>query len=214
MKENYIIRNERAEDYKAGAELTRNAVWNLYVPGCSEHYLVHVMREHRDFIPELDLVLELDGRIIGTVMYTKSWLTDEEGEVKEILTFGPVSVHTDYQRRGYGKALLEASFEKASALGYDAIVIFGNPGNYVSRGFKSCKKYGVSLEDEVYPSAMMVKELKPGSLQGKKWVYRDSEVYTVDEQAAEIFDRQFKKMEKKYLTCQEEFYILSNSRIF
>lgn len=213
MKQDFIIRNERQEDYREVEEMARKAFWNLYIPGCDEHYLAHVMREHQDFIAELDLVIEADQRIIGNVMYTKSWLVDEDGAEKEILTFGPVCVLPEFQRKGYGKALLEVSFEKASELGYDAIVIFGNPGNYVSRGFKSCKKYNVSLENEVFPSAMLVKELKPGALKGKKWTYRDSSVYDVDRQAAEKFDLQFEKMEKEYRPSQEEFYILSNSRM-
>lgn len=141
MIHNYIIRNENLKDYREVEELTRKAFWNLNVPGCTEHYLAHIMREHCDFIPELDMVLEVNDRIIGNIMYTKSWLIDDEGVEKEILTFGPVSILTEYQRKGYGKALLEASFIKAIELGYDTIVIFGNPDNYISSGFKSCKKY-------------------------------------------------------------------------
>ena len=98
------------------------------------------MRGHKDFIPELDFVIELDGRVIGNIMYTKARLVDESGEEKEILTFGPVSIAPEFQRKGYGKKLIEYSFEQAAALGYDVVVIFGSPANYVSCGFKSCKK--------------------------------------------------------------------------
>ena len=98
------------------------------------------MRSHKDFLQELDLVIEVDHQIIGNIMYTKAKLVDESGEEKEILTFGPVCILPEYQRKGYGKILMEHSFKQADALGYDVIVIFGNPGNYVSRGFKSCKK--------------------------------------------------------------------------
>ena len=154
-----VIRNELQSDYRKVEELTREAFWNLYVPGCNEHYIVHIMRDHKDFIPELDLVAELDGEIVGNVMYTKSYLVDQTGNKKEVLTFGPISVLPKYQRRGIGKKLLEASFIKAKELGFDSIVIFGNPGNYVSRGFKSCKKFNVALENNIYPTAMLVKEL-------------------------------------------------------
>ena len=112
----------------------------MYIPGCVEHYLVRVMRGHEDFIPELDFVAELDGRVIGNIMYTKSKLTDENGDTKDILTFGPVCILPKYQRMGYGNLLMEHSFDKAIELGYDTIIIFGSPVNYVSRGFKSCKK--------------------------------------------------------------------------
>lgn len=210
---NYRIRKEKLEDYREVEELTRKAFWNLNVPGCNEHYLAHIMRSHCDFIPELDLVLEGHDCIIGSVMYAKSWLIDEDGVEKDILTFGPVSILSEYQRKGYGKALLEASFTKAVELGYDTIVIFGNPDNYIGRGFKSCKKYDVSLENGIFPAAMLVKELKPGVLEGKRWTYRDSDVYNINEQDAEIFDQKFEKREKEYRTSQEEFYIHSHSRI-
>ncbi len=213
MNKRINIRNEKTADYKTVEEITRKAFWNLYVPGCNEHYLVHVMRQHKDFLPELDFVIELDGQIIGNVMYTKTRLVDEAGKEKEILTFGPVSILPEFQRMGYGKMLLEHSFEQAVALGYDVIVIFGNPGNYVSRGFKCCKKYNICLENGAYPTAMMVKELKPDALEAKKWVYYDSPVMSVDEQEAQRFDDSLEKMEKRCQPSQEEFYILSHSTI-
>lgn len=139
------IRNERKEDYSIVEEITRKAFYNVYVPGCMEHYLVHVMRDHEDFIPELDFVLERDGQVIGNIMYTKAKLTDEDGTEKEILTFGPVSVLPEYQRNGYGKLLINHSCQKAAELGYDVIVILGSPANYVSCGFQCCKKYNVCV---------------------------------------------------------------------
>lgn len=207
------IRNEEKIDYEKVEEITRKAFWNLYVPGCGEHYLVHVMRSHKDFIPELDFVIEVDNEIIGNIMYTKTKLVDEFGEEKDILTFGPVCILPKYQRKGYGKKLLEYSFDKAIALGYDVIVIFGNPGNYVSRGFKSCKKHNVCLENGTYPSPMMVKELKPGALDGRKYVYYESPVFEIDEKDAVRFDEGLEKWEKKYQPSQEEFYIHSHSII-
>ena len=205
------IRNEKESDYKIVEDITRKAFYNMYIPGCTEHYLVHIMRQHEDFIPELDFVIELDGKLIGNVMYTKATLIDEFGGEKTILTFGPVSILPEYQRKGYGKMLLEHSFEKASALGYDTIVIFGDPNNYVSRGFKSCKKYQVSIENNIYPAGMLVKELNPGVLQGKKWTYHDSPVMHIDESEAQRFDESLEKMEKKHQPSQEVFYIISQS---
>lgn len=207
------IRNEEAADYRTVEELTRKAFYNIYIPGCAEHYLVHVMRSHEDFLPELDFVIEDNHQIVGNIMYTKSWLTDEAGEEKEILTFGPVSILPEYQRMGYGKSLMEHSFKKAVELGYDVIVIFGNPGNYVGRGFKSCKKYNICAENGTYPAAMMAKELKPNTLDGRKWFYRDSPAMKIDEEEAQRFDQGFEGMEKKYQASQEEFYILSNAVI-
>jgi len=207
------IRNEEKTDYRIVEEITRKAFYNLYVPGCNEHYLVHVMRSHEDFLPELDLVIEADNQIIGNIMYTKAKLVDEAGKEKEILTFGPVCILPEYQRMGCGKMLMEYSFEKAEALGYDVIVIFGNPDNYVSRGFKSCKKYNVCMENGTFPSPMMVKELKPDALDGRKWVYYESPVMNIDEAAAAHFDEDLEKMEKKVQPSQEVFYIHSHSVI-
>jgi putative acetyltransferase len=207
------IRNEEETDYKTVEEITRKSFWNLYIPGCNEHYLVHVMRSHEDFLPMLDLVIEVDGQIVGNIMYTKAKLVDEAGEEKEILTFGPVCILPQYQRLGYGKQLMEDSFERAMALGYDVIVIFGNPGNYVSRGFKSCQKYNVCLENEIYPTAMLVKELNPGVLDGRKWMYHQSSVMEIDVEEAERFDQTLDCLEKQYQPSQEEFFIYSHSTI-
>ena len=205
------IRNEVKRDYQAVEELTRRAFYNLYVPGCVEHYLVHIMREHEDFIQELDFVLEEDGRIIGNIMYTKAKLVDETGREKKILTFGPVCVEPDLQRQGYGKQLMEHSFTKAVELGYDAIVIFGSPANYVSRGFQSCQKFQVHVEGGKYPAAMLVKELVPGALDGREWTYRDSPVMAVSEEEALAYDATLPPMEKRWQPSQEEFYIMSHS---
>ena len=213
MNKTITIRNEVEADYRRVEEITRQAFYNLYVPGCNEHYLVHVMRTHKDFVPALDFVIEADNQVIGNIMYTKAKLVDEAGDKKEILTFGPVCILPEYQRMGYGKMLLEHSFEKAAALGYDVIVIFGNPDNYVSRGFKSCKKYNVCMENGTFPSPMMVKELKPDALDGRKWVYYDSPVMNIDEEAAARFDDGLEKMEKKVQPSQEVFYIHSHSVI-
>lgn len=211
MVKNIMIRNEKKADYEVVEKITREAFYNLYVPGCVEHYLVHIMREHEDFLPELDFVLELNGEVIGNVMYTKARLLDEDGNKKEILTFGPLCIKPEYQRQGYGKKLIEYSFERAAELGYDVVVIFGSPANYVGRGFKSCKKYDVRIEGGKYPAAMMIKELLPDTLKGHKWCYYDSPVMMISEEEALKYDDTLEKMEKEYRPSQDEFYIMSHS---
>ena len=205
------IRNERELDYQIVEDITRKAFYNVYVPGCMEHYLVHIMRGHEDFIPELDFVIELDGQIVGNIMYTKAKLTDEGGTEKEIVTFGPVSILPKYQRKGYGKMLIEHSLKRAAELGYEAVVIMGSPANYVGSGFQCCRKYNICVEKEKYPAAMLVKELKPGALDGKLWFYSDSPVMNVDEREAQAFDDGLEKMEKKWMPSQEAFYIMSHA---
>ena len=213
---NIIIRKETPADYRAVENLTRESFWNVYVPGASEHYYVHTMRSHPDFLPELAFVLEKDGEIIGNIMYTKAWLEDEQGQRKEILSFGPLCVSPKYQRQKLGKLLIEHSFEAARKLGYDVNINLGNPGNYVSRGFVSCKKKQVSFVVEGnYPTALLVAELIPGALEGKKWMYIPSTAADCcdDTAAVEAFDATFPPKEKAWMPSQEEFYIYSHSSV-
>ena len=214
-KYDYIIRLENEKDYREVENLAREAFWNLSVPGCTEHYFIHMMRDHEDFIPELDHVLEMDGKIIGCVMYCKGRLVDEQGNTKEILTMGPLCVLPEYQRKGFGKALLEHTFAKAEKMGYDTVINFGNPDNYVARGYKSCKKYNVCFEGDIFPAALLVKVLKEDALDGRKWFYHqcDADKCCEDEEAVERFDAEFPPKVKAWQPSQEEFYIHSHSAI-
>ncbi len=214
-KYDYIIRLENEKDYREVENLAREAFWNLSVPGCTEHYFIHMMRDHEDFIPELDHVLEMDGKIVGCVMYCKGRLVDEQGNTKEILTMGPLCVLPEYQRKGFGKALLEHTFALAEEMGYDTVINFGNPDNYVARGYKSCKKYNVCFEGDTFPAALLVKVLKEDALDGRKWFYHqcDADKCCEDEEAVERFDAEFPPKEKAWQPSQEEFYIHSHSAI-
>ena len=141
-----VIRREEERDRQAVENITRRAFYNQYMPGCFEHYLVRVMRGHPDFLPELNFVAELNGEVIGSIMYTRSTLTDEDGAVREAVTFGPLSIAPEHQRRGYGRRLMEHSFRRAAELGHDVIVILGSPANYVGVGFQCCKRFNVCAE--------------------------------------------------------------------
>lgn len=210
----YIIRNEEEKDYRKTEELTRNAFWNVNVPGADEHYMVHTMRSNLDFIKELDFVIEKDGKLIANIMYSKAKLIDAHGNEKQICSFGPICVLPEYQRQGYGKVLIEHSFKKAVELGYDTVVIFGHPSNYAVRGFLSCKKFNICLgEENIFPTAMLVKELKKGSLDGRRYHYIESSTCNIDEEKAEEFDKTFPAMKKEILPDQEQFWIYSHSRI-
>ena len=213
---NLTIRLETEKDYRAVEELTREAFWNVYKPGADEHYYVHQMRSHPDFIPELAFVLEEDGKLVGNIMYTKAWLEDESGARKEIVSFGPISVVPDRQRQKLGKILIEHSFAAARELGYDVNIILGNPGNYVSRGFVSCRRKNVSfIADGNFPTALLVAELVPNVLDGRKWLYIPSTAADCCEDiaAVEAFDAGFPPKEKAWMPSQEEFYIYSHSSI-
>ena len=216
MKNNdYTLRLETEKDYHKTETMAREAFWNLSVPGCSEHLFMHALRQHEAFIPQLDFVAELDGEIIGCVMYSESYLIDENGNKKTVLTMGPVCVHPKHQRKGISRALLEHTFGLALEMGYDTVINFGNPDNYVARGYKSCRKYNVCFEGDIYPAALLVKELKEGVLDGRKWFYYPSDVDKPcdDEAAVAEFDKLFPPKEKGWQPSQEEFFIHSHSVI-
>jgi putative acetyltransferase len=208
-----LIRNELPADYRRVEEITRLAFWNLHAPGCDEHYLAHVMRGHADFVPELDFVLLEGERIVANVMYTKSSLEGPRGEALGILTFGPVSVLPERQRKGLGSRLIKFSMDRATAMGCPAIVIYGNPGNYVGLGFQSCKRFGVKDASGDYPCALLVRELAPGALAKGDWVYRESGAFETGLSGLEEYDRTFPPLAKEARPSQEEFFILSNSRL-
>lgn len=208
-----VIRNEKPEDYRIVEEMIKEAFWNLSVPGCNEHYFAHQVRKSEDFIPELDFVLEENGKIIGHIIYVKAKLVADDGTEKEILSFGPFTIHPDYQRRGYGRKLLYRSFEVAEKMGYDTIAIWGNPENYACYGFKNCKRYNVYIEEDVYPVALMVKLLNENALSDKCWKYVESTAHELDENGFEEFDSSFPQMEKGYKYTQELFYIYSRSNV-
>jgi len=211
----FIIRRETVNDYHNTENAAREAFWNQNRPGCDEHYFIHVLRQHQDFVPELDFVAEAGGRIVGCVMYAKSRLIDENGSEKQVLTMGPLCVVPEYQRMGIGKALLGHTFPIARELGYDIVINFGNPDNYVARGYRSCKKYNVCFEGDIFPAALLVKELADGVLDGRKWFYHpsDSDHPCDDPEEFERFDAQFPPKVKGWQPSQEEFYIHSHSVI-
>ncbi len=208
-----IIRNETENDYRVVEELTRDAFWNLYFPGCNEHYLVHIMRNHADFLRELDFVAERNGKIVGNIMYTKAWLIDEQGKEMDILCFGPICVLPKYQRKGIGSALINHTKNIAIKNGVKAIVIFGDPHNYCKHGFKCSKDFNISDMNGIYPAGMLTLELEGGALAAHKWKYKYSAVYEIDEKAAEEFDKSFVKKEKGYRYTQEIFSISFRSYV-
>lgn len=93
------IRHEEKKDYTIVENVIRQSFYNVYMPGCYEHYLAHIIRNHEDFIHELDFVIEKDGKIIGNIMCTKAKLIDENKNEKVVLTFGPVCILPEYQNR-------------------------------------------------------------------------------------------------------------------
>jgi putative acetyltransferase len=208
-----MIRNETDQDHREVEELTREAFWNLYFPGCVEHYLVHGMRDHPDFIKELDFVAESNGIIVGNIMYTKAWLVDENKQELEIVSFGPLSVLPEYQRKGIGSALISHTLNIASRYGAPGVVILGDPHNYCKHGFKNGKDLDISDANGEYPYGLLAIELKDKAFTGHKWKFRYSDVFNINEGEVEIFDRDFPKKEKGYQYSQDIFSIAFRSYV-
>lgn len=205
------IRQEVANDHDKVEELTREAFWNLYRPGCDEHYLLHTARSHPDFIQDLDYVAEINEQIVGSIVYTKSHVVNENDERVETLTFGPFCVHPQYQRKGIGKKLFEYTKELVVKKGFPAIIILGDPHNYCKHGFKTGKDFHVSTMDGKYPLGLLVLELKQGVFQNHQWKYKESDAYAIDVEKVDDYDRRFTVKEKAYAYSQELFSMMIRS---
>ena len=204
---NVNIRLETEDDYSRVEELTREAFWNLYAPGCDEHYLCHILRDHKDFIKELDYVAKVDGNIIGSIMYSRSFLISDDFEKVPIVSFGPLCVHPEYQRKGIGTALIEITKSLVEKMDIPAIIIYGDPHNYCKHGFKNGIDYQVSNMDGEFPLGLLVLELKTGFFGIKKWKARQSDVFKYNQEDAIEYDKKFKEKEKKIQYSQEIFKI-------
>jgi len=200
--QNIIIRNETPADHRDVENLTREAFWNVYRPGCLEHYVLHTFRTDPAFVPELNLVMERDGEIIGHIMYVRSAIQTDGGREIPIMTFGPISIAPPLQRRGYGKFLLDFSMVKAREMGAGALAITGNIDFYGKSGFVVSKTLGVQYEDDPEAEYFLIAELEPGFLNGITGTYKDPAGYFVDEAEAEAFDTQFLPKEKQKLPGQ------------
>ena len=189
---NYSIRVEEERDYSTVESLVRQAFWNVYRPGCTEHYVLHHLRNCPDFISELAFVMEADGKIIGQNVFVKAQITKSNGTAFPILTMGPICIANEYKRKGYGKILLDYSLEKAKALGYGAVCFEGNIDFYGKSGFDVASKFGIKyhgLPEGMAADFFLCKELKSGYLDGITGVYATPEPYFVAEENPEDFEK-------------------------
>lgn len=200
------IRNEEERDYREVENVAREAFWNLYFPGCEEHFVIHKMRKHKDFISELTFVIEVDGKIAGSIFYTYSRLVLDNGEEKTMISFGPVSIHPKYHRKGLGKKLITHSIEKAKELGYSGIFTLGYPYHYEPYGFVGSKKYNISMEDGNYYIGLLALPLYEGALDNIKGHVVFSKLFEeINKEELEDFDKEFPYKEKKVEPSQKEF---------
>ena len=202
---NLVIRLEREEDFRKTENLVREAFWNVYRPGCMEHYVLHCYRNDPDFVPQLDFVMELDGKTIGQVIYVRSHIDCDDGRKTEIMTFGPICIAPEYKRKGYGKILLDYSMEKAKEMGAGALAITGNIDFYGKSGFVPAKTKGVRYAFDPDADYLLIKELRSGFLDGITGTYTDPKGYFVCENDPEGFieyEKTFPYKEKKRTDTQ------------
>lgn len=199
------IRLEKKEDYRAVENLVREAFWNVYRPGCSEHYVIHVLRDDPAFVKELDLVMELRGELIGQNMFMRTVIDADDGRQIPVLTMGPIGITPERKRKGYGKKLLDASLQKAAELGFGAVLFEGNIDFYGKSGFDYAEKFGIryhDLPEGADASFFLCKELIPGYLNGITGVYQTPQGYYVEDADVEAFDKDFPAKEKQKLPGQ------------
>ena len=205
-----IIRLEQPKDYREVENLTREAFWNVYRPGCTEHFVLHQYRSNPDFIPELDFVLEEDGQIIGHVMFSKAELVLDDGTRRPSWTFGPISIHPDYKRKGYGQKLLNHALGKARELGVGFLCMEGNIDFYRHSGFELASKFKIHYHDEPREAEVpyfLAQELIPGWLNGIEATYAPPKGYFVAEEnpdAFEAYEATFPKKEKA--VCEGQIF--------
>ena len=204
-KTGITIRLENTEDHRAVENLIRESFWNVYRPGCSEHYVMHVLRDDPDFIPELDFVMEKDGRLIGQIMAMHTVIEADGGNDVPVLTMGPLGIASELKRQGYGKTLLDYALEKARKMGFGAVLFEGNIDFYSHSGFDYASKFGIryhDLPEGEDASFFLCKELIPGYLDGITGVYQTPKGYYVSDEDVEAFDKDFPPKVKLRLDSQ------------
>ena len=199
------IRNEQPADYRQVEEITRKAFWNLYIPGASEHYLVHTMRDHEDYIPELSFVIEDDGAIIGSIHFTHAQVITPSGDQIPVIHMGPVCITPERHRQGFGRCLITHAIESAKALGHRAIMLGGFSYHYHPYGFIGTKKYHIAMTDGKFYTGIMALPLYDGTLDGVTGQVKFSDGLYPDESGLEAYEATFPQMEKQSLPCQKAF---------
>ena len=202
---NYTIRLEEKKDHREVENLVRESFWNVYRPGCSEHYVIHVLRDDPAFVSELDFVMEQDGRLIGQNMFMKTVIEADDGREIPVLTMGPIGITPELKRKGYGKELLDYCLEKATEMGFGSVLFEGNIGFYSHCGFDYASKFGIryhDLPEDADSSFFLCRELIPGDLDDVTGVYQTPQGYYVKDEDVEEFDKQFPPKEKQKLPGQ------------
>lgn len=196
------IRLEREEDFRETEVLTRESFWDVYMPGCVEHLLVHKLRTDSSFVKELDFVAIHSGRVVGNIMFSRAKIIDEQNNEHEVLTLAPVSVLPEFQRKGIGSKLILYGIAQAKKMNFKAIILFGAPEYYQRFGFVNAEKYNIKTSDGQNFDAFMVLELYKDSLKGVEGRYFEPPVFQIDKQEVDEFEKKFPYKEKHITPTQ------------
>ena len=199
---NISIRLEKEKDYRTVEYLTREAFWDLYHPGCSEHLIVHKIRKVPAFVKELSFIASIENRIVGSIIYSRAKVINGKDEVFEVLCMGPLSVLPSFQRKGISSLLMRHSIEKAKELSFKAIILFGDPKYYQRFGFVNAKTYGIQTSSGKNFDAFMVLELSKEALSGISGKFYESQIFKVDDKELEKFEQEFPYKEKHITDTQ------------
>lgn len=202
------LRLETEDDHRTVEEITREAFWNVYIPGCDEHLLIKNLRKTKKFVPALDFVAECNGKIVGNIVYIESGVHNG-GKKHTVLSFGPVSVLPEYQKCGVGSKLVRHTIELARGMGYKAIIIYGDLEYYARFGFRVSREFRITDKENKYPAALLVLELSPHALKGIEGMFDEDAIYPIDEQELAEFEKSFPKKEKFATESQKRFTELS-----
>lgn len=203
----FEIRQEQVSEQRETENVVREAFWNVYSPGCSEHYLLHRIRRCPEFVPQLNLVAVKDGAVVGHVVNIKSHIAGDDGKKYEVISLGPIAVLPQYQRAGVGTALISEAKRAARELGYRAVLLYGNPAFYLKQGFEAAEKYGIRNSENMYAVALHVCGLYDGALDGIAGKYYENDIYHVDEADVAAFDRAFPPKEAAVGTPSQRYFL-------
>ncbi len=202
-----VLRLEQPSDYREAENVTREAFWNHFSPGCNEHYLLHIMREYPAFVPELSIVAVDQDRIVGNVVLMRAVIHGDDGRDYEVLSLGPIAVLPEYQRQGIGGKLIQDAKKRARQMGFRAILLCGDPDYYARHGFIPAEALHIRTEDDMYAAALQVCELWEHALSGITGRYVEDAAYQVDEKAAAAFDKEFPKKELRSDTPSQKRFL-------
>lgn len=206
-EKDFLIRPERESEHREVENLIRESFWNVYRPGCYEHYVIHVLRNDESFVKELDFVMELkeNHKLIGQNMFMKAVIKADNGKDIPVLAMGPICITPELKRKGYGKILLDYSLEKATGLGFGAVLFEGDINFYGKSGFDYASKFGIryhDLPEDADSSFFLCKELIKGYLDDVTGVYFTPQGYYVEDSDVEEFDKNFPPKTKLKLPGQ------------